>query len=160
MTASDGGGVPLVLTHGWPSTFVELLGLVPLLTDPAAHGIDGPAFDLVLPSLPGYGFSPRPPRTGVNIQYVGDVWLGLMRELGYERYGAGGGDFGCGVATMMALRSPASVIGLYLSNLDVDPHLDPPSPELSDVERTYLAQRGAWDAVERGYSSIRPSGTG
>jgi pimeloyl-ACP methyl ester carboxylesterase len=153
--AASGAGVPLIVTHGWPSTFVELLGLVPLLTDPAAHGIDGPAFDLVLPSLPGYGFSPRPARTGVNIRYVADVWLGLMRELGYERYGAGGGDFGSGVATMMALRSPGSVIGLHLTNLDVDPYLGPPAPELSDVERSYLAQRGAWDAVERGYSSIQ-----
>ena len=115
----------------------------------------GPAFDVVLPSLPGYGFSPRPARTGVNIRYVADVWLTLMREFGYERYGAGGGDFGCGVATMMALRSPGTVIGLHLTNLDVDPRLGPPAPELSDVERAYLAQRGEWDAVERGYSSIQ-----
>ena len=68
--ARHGHGVPLILTHGWPSTFVELLPLVPFLTDPHAHGIDGPAFDVVIPSLPGYGFSERPCRTGVNYQYV------------------------------------------------------------------------------------------
>ena len=62
--APGGNGIPLVLTNGWPGTFVELLQLVPLLTDPAAHGIDGPAFDVVIPSLPGYGFSSRPARTG------------------------------------------------------------------------------------------------
>jgi pimeloyl-ACP methyl ester carboxylesterase len=150
--ALGGDGVPLVLTHGWPSTFVELLGLVPLLTDPSSHGIDGPAFDVVLPSLPGYGFSPRPARTGVNIAYVASVWHGLMQRLGYQRYGAGGGDFGSGVATYMALTEPSRIIGLYLTNIDVDPYL---STELSDVERAYLEQRGRWDAVERGYSSIQ-----
>jgi pimeloyl-ACP methyl ester carboxylesterase len=153
--APGGGGIPLVLTHGWPSTFVELLGLVPLLTEPAAHGIDGPAFDLVLPSLPGYGFSPRPARTGVNIRYVASVWHALMRSLGYERYGAGGGDFGSGVATYMALDEPARMIGLCLTNLDVDPYLGPGSRPLSDVERSFLAVRDGWDAVERGYSSIQ-----
>ena len=78
-----GGGVPLILTHGWPSTFAELLPLVPLLTDPGAHGIDGPAFDVVIPSLPGYAFSQRPARQGVNYQYVAGLWHRLMRGLGY-----------------------------------------------------------------------------
>ena len=64
--ARRGGGIPLILTHGWPSTFIELLPLVPLLTDPQAHGIDGPAFDVVIPSLPGYGWSSRPKRRGVT----------------------------------------------------------------------------------------------
>ena len=95
--ARHGHGVPLILTHGWPSTFVELLPLVPFLTDPHAHGIDGPAFDVVIPSLPGYGFSERPRRTGVNYQYVAGLWHRLMRGLGYERYGAQGGDFGAGL---------------------------------------------------------------
>ena len=103
-----GTGIPLILTHGWPSTFVELLPLVPLLTDPQAHGIDGPAFDVVIPSLPGYGFSERPARTGVNYRYVAGLWHRLMRGLGYERYGARGGDFGAGVATFMALDDPAA----------------------------------------------------
>ena len=152
--AVQGDGIPLILTHGWPSTFVELLDLVPLLTDPAGHGIDGPAFDVVLPSLPGYGFSPRPARTGVNIRYVASVWHDLMRGLGYHRYGAGGGDFGSGVATMMALQDPSRLLGLHLTNLDVDPYLGP-APDLSDVERAYLAQRDSWDAVERGYSAIQ-----
>jgi hypothetical protein len=68
--ARTGQGLPLILSHGWPSTFVEFLPLVPLLTDPPAHGIDGPAFDVVIPSLPGYGFSQRPARTWVNYRYV------------------------------------------------------------------------------------------
>jgi hypothetical protein len=64
--ARGGHGMPLILSHGWPSSFLELLALVPLLTDPASHGIDGPGFDVVIPSLPGYGFSERPGRTGVT----------------------------------------------------------------------------------------------
>ena len=87
--ARHGRGIPLILTHGWPSSFVEYLPLVPLLTDPQAHGIDGPAFDVVIPSLPGYGFSQRPARTGVHYHHVADLWHRLMQGLGYQRYGAG-----------------------------------------------------------------------
>jgi pimeloyl-ACP methyl ester carboxylesterase len=86
--AIQGHPVPLILSHGWPSTFAELLPLVPFLTDPHAHGIEGPAFDVVIPSLPGYGFSERPRRMGVNYRYVAGLWHRLMRGLGYERYGA------------------------------------------------------------------------
>ena len=93
--AREGNGIPLILTHGWPSSFLELLPLVPLLTDPKANGIDGPAFDLVIPSLPGYGFSERPAQA--NYRTVARLWHELMHGLGYERYGAGGGDFGSGV---------------------------------------------------------------
>src|SRR5262245_48715683 len=86
--ARRGRGIPLILTHGWPSTFVELLPLVPFLTDPGAHGIDGPAFDVVIPSLPGYGFSERPAHLGVNYRHVAGLWHRLLRGLGYQRYGA------------------------------------------------------------------------
>lgn len=153
--AVRGDGMPLVLTHGWPSCFVELLPLVPLLTDPARHGIDGPAFDLVIPSLPGYGFSPRPPRTGVNYRYVAGLWHRLMRGLGYARYGAGGGDFGAGVATYMALLEPQTIRGLYLTTPEIAPYSGPGSPPPSAAERAFAGQAAAWDAVERGYSAIQ-----
>ena len=78
--ARDGDGIPLVLTHGWPSSFVELLPLVPLLTDPANHGLDGPSFDVVIPSLPGYGFSERPLRTGVTALHVTQRAHGVSRS--------------------------------------------------------------------------------
>jgi pimeloyl-ACP methyl ester carboxylesterase len=153
--ARSGKGIPLVLTHGWPSCFVEYLGLVPLLTDPGAHEIDGPAFDLVIPSLPGYGFSPRPARLGVNYRYTATLWRQLMRELGYEHYGVGGGDFGAGVATYVALDEPERVLGVHLTNLEILPVLGPRSRPLSEAERTYLAQNQRWADVERGYSSIQ-----
>ena len=153
--AAGGEGVPLVLTHGWPSTFVEYLGLVPYLTDPAGHGIDGPAFDVVIPSLPGYGFSPRPRRTGVTYRYVAARWHQLMRELGYPRYGAHGGDFGSGVAAFMALDDPAPMIGIHLTNLDVPPYDGPDAAPLTEAERAYRDQVRRWDEVERGYSAIQ-----
>jgi pimeloyl-ACP methyl ester carboxylesterase len=151
--ARHGGGIPLILTHGWPSAFVELLPLVPLLTDPENHGIDGPAFDLVIPSLPGYGFSERPARA--NYRSIAKLWHRLMRDLGYARYGAGGGDFGAGVATLMALDDPAPLLGIHLSNLELSPFIGAGAPPLSETERAYLAQRQRWDDVERGYSAIQ-----
>jgi pimeloyl-ACP methyl ester carboxylesterase len=153
--ARHGLGLPLILTHGWPSSFVELLPLVPLLTDPGAHGFDGPAFDVVIPSLPGYGFSERPARTGVNYRYIAGLWHRLMRGLGYERYGAGGGDFGAGVATFMALDNPIPIIGIHLSNLEIPPYTGPGSQSLSQAERTYLERNGAWRQREGGYSVIQ-----
>jgi pimeloyl-ACP methyl ester carboxylesterase len=153
--AVDRSGIPLILSHGWPSTFLELLPLVPLLTDPAAHGMDGPAFDVVLPSLPGYGFSQRPANTGVTYRYVAGLWHRLMGALGYERYGAGGGDFGSGVATFMALDDPAPLVGLHLTNLELSPYTGPGSRPLSQAERAYLRQSERWDQTERGYTAIQ-----
>jgi pimeloyl-ACP methyl ester carboxylesterase len=151
--AKTGPGIPLILTHGWPSAFVELLGLVPFLTDPGGHGIEGPPFDLVIPSLPGYGFSGRPARA--NYRTVAALWHRLMRGLGYERYGAGGGDFGSGVAAMMAVDEPGPLIGIHLTNFDIPPRIDEGAKPLSAAERSFLRQREHWDSVERGYSSIQ-----
>jgi pimeloyl-ACP methyl ester carboxylesterase len=153
--ARHGQGIPLILTHGWPSTFAELLPLVPLLTDPGAHGIDGPAFDVVIPSLPGYGFSERPARVGVNYRYVADLWHRLMRGLGYERYGAQGGDFGAGVATFMALTDPRPMIGVHLSNLEIAPYRGPESRPLSAAEQAYRDHNEAFWQVEHGYKAIQ-----
>ena len=134
------GGIPLILTHGWPSTFVEHLQLVPHL--------DG--FDLVIPSLPGYGFSERPPRT--TMRETARRWHALMRSLGYDRYGAQGGDFGAAVVAYMALDEPEPLLGIHLHQIDTPPHVDAPA---TDAEREYLEAVAAWDAVERGYSSIQ-----
>ena len=153
--AASGGGVPLILTNGWPSTFAELLPLVPLLTDPAAHSIEGPAFDLVIPSLPGYGFSERPARTGVTYRDTARRWHRLMRELGYDRYAAGGSDFGAGVATYMALEDPSPLIGLHLSTPEVAPYTGPDSRPLSEAEHLYRESLAAWIAIEHGYQAIQ-----
>lgn len=141
--AASGRGVPLILTHGWPSSFLEYLRVLPMLPD----------FDVVVPSLPGYGFSERPPEVGINYRYVSHRWHRLMSELGYTRYGAGGGDFGAGVSTLLALDHPRSVIGIHLTNLELTPEVD--DADLSQAERSYIATRRHWDATERGYSAIQ-----
>src|SRR5919197_3564945 len=123
--AISGAGIPLILTHGWPSAFVELLPLAPLLTDPSTYGIEGPGLDIVLPSLPGYAFSQRPAHTGVTYRFVARLWHQLMQGLGYERYGAGGGDFGAGIATFMAFEDVRALIGLRLTNLELSPYKAP-----------------------------------
>jgi pimeloyl-ACP methyl ester carboxylesterase len=155
--AAHGGGIPLVLTHGWPSCFLEFLPVLPLLTDPAAHDLDGPEFDVVIPSLPGYAFSDRPKHTGVTTRYTAGLWHQVMRGLGYERYGAHGTDFGAAVSTFMAMDQPACMVGLHLSNLDLPPYTGPGSRPLSTAERAYVQQVQCWDDVERGYSAIQSS---
>ena len=131
------GGIPLILTHGWPSAFTELLPLIDRL----------PGFDLVLPSLPGYGFSSRPPVC--TTRDVASLWHQLMQGLGYERYGAGGGDWGAAVTTYMALEAPERLLGIHLSGLDNAPT---PATPLSAAEQAFVAATDHWDATERGYS--------
>ena len=151
--AQAGQGIPLILTHGWPSSFLEILPPVPLLTNPQASGIDAPAFDLVIPSLPGYGFSERPAST--TYRTVARLWHTLMHGLGYERYGAGGGDFGAGVATYMAIENPAPLIGLHLTTLELWPPIGDGMRSLTAAESAYVAQVRHWDESERGYSAIQ-----
>ena len=141
--AESSTAVPLILTHGWPSSFLDYVDVLPMLKD----------FDVVVPSLPGYGFSPRPREVGINYRYVAQRWHRLMLELGYSRYGAGGGDFGAGVSTFLALDHPESVVGIHLTTPEITPEVD--AAGLSDVERSYLAVRAGWDAAERGYSAIQ-----
>jgi pimeloyl-ACP methyl ester carboxylesterase len=151
--AHEGNGIPLILTHGWPSSFLELLPLVPLLTNPKANGIDAPAFDIVIPSLPGYGFSERPAQA--SYRTVARMWHGLMHGLGYERYGAGGGDFGAGVATYMALENPAAMVGIHLTTMELRPPTGEGTRPLTETERAYVAEVRQWEEVERGYSAIQ-----
>ena len=153
--AASEPAIPLVLTHGWPSTFLEMLPLVPLLTDPSAHGIDGPAFDLVIPSLPGYGFSDRPGSTGMSTRAIGALWHELMQGLGYRRYGAGGTDFGAGVATFMGLEVPDPLIGLHLTFLEERPYDGAGARPLSEAERAYLDDSEAWERDEYAYAAIQ-----
>ena len=108
--------LPLVVTHGWPGSFVEMLKLLPLLTDPASHGASAEdAFDVVLPSLPGYGFSDRPREPGMNPTRIAALWARLMAELGYERFGAQGGDWGSAVSTALGLDHADRIIGVHLN---------------------------------------------
>ncbi|PWT87055.1 MAG: multidrug MFS transporter [Proteobacteria bacterium] len=108
--------MPLIMTHGWPGSVVELLKTIGPLTDPTAHGGRGEdAFDLVLPSVPGYGFSGKPTGTGWDPDRIARVWAELMRRLGYTRYVAQGGDWGAPIASAMARQAPAGLLGIHLN---------------------------------------------
>src|SRR5262249_38250620 len=108
--------LPLIMTHGWPGSVFELLGTVGPLTDPTAHGGRAEdAFDLVLPSIPGYGFSGKPKGTGWDPDHVARVWAALMTRLGYTRYVAQGGDFGSPICNSMARQAPAGLLGIHVN---------------------------------------------
>jgi len=110
--------LPLIITHGWPGSVIELLGVVGPLTDPATHGAAaGDAFDLVLPSLPGYGFSDEPASVGWGPGRTAHAWAELMRRLGYTRYVAQGGDVGAAVTDTMAILAPDGLAGIHLNFL-------------------------------------------
>jgi pimeloyl-ACP methyl ester carboxylesterase len=148
---------PLVITHGWPGSVLEMLELIPRLTDPASFGADGgDSFDVVVPSLPGYGFSSAPRGPGMHPGEIAGLWLRLMREgLGYDRFGAQGGDWGATVATRMALADPAHVAGIHLNYLpgSYRPWLGD-STELSDAERSFLATCEQWGEREGAYAHL------
>jgi pimeloyl-ACP methyl ester carboxylesterase len=110
--------LPLIITHGWPGSVIELLGVIGPLTDPTAHGGHAEdAFDLVIPSIPGYGFSGQPTETGWDPGRVAQAWAELMRRLGYDRYVAQGGDQGAAVTDAMARQAPAGLAGVHLNLL-------------------------------------------
>jgi pimeloyl-ACP methyl ester carboxylesterase len=133
--------LPLIMTHGWPGSVVELLEAVGPLTDPTAHGgsAEG-AFHLVLPSLPGYGFSGEPTEVGWDVGRVGRAWAELMHRLGYPRYVAQGGDVGAGVTDAMGRQAPEGLLGIH-TNLLVTALGGPQFP--TDTE----AERAAADAI-------------
>jgi pimeloyl-ACP methyl ester carboxylesterase len=132
------GALPLIMTHGWPGSVMELLEAVGPLTDPTAHGGTAEdAFDLVLPSLPGYGFSGEPTELGWNVGRVGLAWAELMRRLGYTRYVAQGGDVGAAVTDAMGRQAPEGLLGVHM-NLLVTILAGGPLPEESEKERAAL----------------------
>ena len=110
--------LPLIMTHGWPGSIIELLEVVGPLTDPTAHGGRAEdAFDLVLPSLPGYGFSGEPTEVGWDVGRVGQAWAELMNRLGYTRYVAQGGDVGAAVTDAMGRQAPEGLLGIHINLL-------------------------------------------
>jgi pimeloyl-ACP methyl ester carboxylesterase len=144
------GALPLIMTHGWPGSVVELLDTVGPLTDPTAHGGSaGDAFDLVLPSLPGYGFSAEPAELGWDLGRTARAWAELMRRLGYSRYVAQGGDVGAGVTDAMGRQAPEGLIGIH-TNLLV-PALNGPMPADTDEERAAAAQIATFQRSGNGY---------
>jgi pimeloyl-ACP methyl ester carboxylesterase len=140
--------VPLVITHGWPGSFLEMNKLIiPLTTNPEL------SFDLIIPSIPGFGFSQKINVPGCNLWFIADLWVKSIRELGYEKVLAQGGDFGAGISTALALKYPGNLLGLHLNYI-------PGSyfPFLAETEKfteeEILSQKKAeaWSAAEGAYS--------
>jgi len=142
---------PLLLTHGWPGSVVEFLDVIPRLTDPEAHdGSAADAFHVVVPSLPGYGFS-EPTRTrGWDVRRIARAFTELMRRLGYERYGAQGGDRGAQVATRVGPLDPEHCAAIHL-NMPLADRPDEPVP-LSEAEKADLAVMAHFRLEESGYA--------
>jgi pimeloyl-ACP methyl ester carboxylesterase len=143
--------LPLIITHGWPGSVIEMLGAVGPLTDPAAHGGSaGDAFDLVLPSIPGYGFSGEPAEVGWNPGRVAQAWAELMRRLGYTRYVAQGGDVGASVTDAMGRQAPEGLVGIH-TNLLVPALGGAMLPTESEQERAAADALAAFRATGFGY---------
>jgi len=142
--------LPLIMTHGWPGSVIELLEVVGPLTDPTAHGGDAEdAFDLVLPSLPGYGFSSEPAELGWNAGRVAQAWAELMHRLGYTRYVAQGGDVGAAVTDTMGRQAPEGLLGIHMNLLVTV--LAGPQPAESEQERAAAAQLATFRESGFGY---------
>jgi pimeloyl-ACP methyl ester carboxylesterase len=147
--------LPLIITHGWPGSFVEMVKLIPLLTDPAQYGGSSEdAFDVIVPSLPGYGFSDRSRERGMDPKKIAIMWARLMQELGYKRFGAQGGDWGSAISIALGLDHAERMIGIHLNyiagrfllggTLNVRPE--------DKIASAYLEQLRAWWDAEGGYS--------
>ena len=149
--------LPLLLIHGWPGSIVEFLDFIPLLTDPAAHGGDErDSFDVVAPSMPGYGFSEKPSVPGMGVNGMADVFAKLMSQIGYESYVAQGGDWGASISSRLGFSHSDKVKAIHINMiLGGSPYLGPGSRPLSDAEKQYLREIEQWERDEGAYGHIQ-----
>ena len=153
--------IPLLITHGWPSSFLEMLDLILLLTDPARYGGDpADAFDVIVPSIPGYAFSDRPLQRGFTYPDVAELWIKLMDALGYQRFGAHAHDHGAAIMTRVNVAYPERIIGYHTTEPSLPrPNVTLDSPDLSAAERAFLEICSQWLTQDDGYAckqSTRP----
>ncbi|NQX28218.1 alpha/beta fold hydrolase [Microbacteriaceae bacterium VKM Ac-2854] len=152
--AAGGHGLPLLLNHGWPDSSWRYRKVVPLLSDPAAHGGDpADAFDVIVPDLPGFGRSDPPPGAALNSREVAALWAELMTALGYDRFVTAGGDLGSHVSRYLALDHPERVIAVHRTDAGLPaPGLD--TAALTPEERDWIAEVARWSASEGGYAAM------
>jgi microsomal epoxide hydrolase len=145
--------IPIILTHGWPDSFYRFYKVIPMLADPAKHGAkEGLSFDVVVPSLPGFGFSDRKAMSGSR---VADLWSELMTEvLGYEKFAAAGGDLGGGVTMSLASKYPERLIGIHLTDAGYPTGLENAST-MSEPERKFMASCQQWLYTEGAYMMLQ-----
>ncbi len=147
--------VPLVLTHGWPGSVVEFLDVIGPLTDPAAHGGDAAdAFHVVIPSLPGFGFSDKPASAGWGVERIAKAWITLMKRLGYGRFFAQGGDWGAAVATAIGMLAPPECVGIHLNMPLIYPGKDDLA-QLTLAEQASVASMKFYRTSDSGYAKLQ-----
>jgi pimeloyl-ACP methyl ester carboxylesterase len=147
--------IPVLMLHGWPSSFVQFAKIIPLLTDPASHGAPGaPSFDVVVASLPGYGFSDIPTERGFGVSEMSKRMAKLMTDvLGYQRYALRGSDVGGSITQQIALAHPDRVIGAHISGLLRGVPLQSDKPP-SEAEKKFQRDLEAWSATELAYANL------
>ena len=143
---------PLLITHGWPGSIVESLDVVSALVDPPA---DQPAFHLVLPSLPGFGFSGKPVAPGWGLEHIADAWAGLMSRLGYGRFLAQGGDWGAMVTATLAIRHPERIVMMHTTVPWAPRPVDANDADLTEIERGWLADHQAFRERGAAYAALK-----
>ncbi|WP_328467128.1 epoxide hydrolase family protein [Streptomyces sp. NBC_00448] len=152
--APAGTALPLALSHGWPDSFWRYAKVIPLLTDPGAHGADpADAFDVVVPDMPGYGYSDRPTGPPLNSIAVAGLWAELMDVLGYQRFGAAGGDIGSHVSRYLGLDHPERVVAVHRTDAGVPVFGGDPA-ELAPEERAWFDSVAAWGGAEGAYAAM------
>jgi len=149
--------LPIILTHGWPDSFYRMHKIIPMLTNPESFGGNAAdSFDVIVPSIPGFGFSDPVRKPGSTVKQTAELWASLMQDvLGYQRYAAAGGDWGSPISQLLALNNPVSVIGIHLTDIGFQAtmNLDPSS--LTPVEQEYLRARQQRFFQEGGYVMIQ-----
>jgi pimeloyl-ACP methyl ester carboxylesterase len=154
--SKHGSALPVVLTHGWPGSVVEFLQVISPLVDPTSHGGKAEdAFHVVIPSLPGFGFSDKPTESGWRLPRIANAWAELMKRLGYNRYVAQGGDWGAGVSSWMAKQQPSGLVAVHLNLPILFPPPPPPPGGYTAEEQAALAQLQRYSTDASGYASIQ-----
>jgi microsomal epoxide hydrolase len=149
--------LPILLSHGWPDSFTRMLKLIPRLTDPAAYGgTPADAFDVIVPSVPGFGFSDRPAERGFTVTRIAGLFAKLMRdELGYRRHAAHGGDWGSVITRILAEQAPEQLAGIHLTDVPYWRLFETPVQDQSPAEQQFLQSRRVWARTEGGYAAIQ-----
>lgn len=144
--------IPLLLIHGWPDSFARFLKLIPLLTKRGANGF---SFDVVVPSIPGFGFSEKPKKPGMGVTRIAELFAGLMKKLGYGQYLVHGGDWGSTIAEQLAIWFPKNVLGLHLTDVPFIHSVGLKDQPMTDAEKNYFQQVQQWQATEGAYGMLQ-----